>query len=223
MKKVTLILISVVAILFLANLVALDVGWLKARRGQDLARGSAKVVSDSVLLPTPLATPLAESCGIACQQLIDDKISQAISTVSGKETIRETKVVEKSTTATSQPQVVYIPLGGGGSTTNRDWTDVGNAEVYLNINHYPNLDRAYFEGFIKVKHGNGKVYARLYDVTHSIGVQGGEIFSDSETFTLVESGSLNFWQGKNLYRVQIKSLNGYEAFFDSGRIKIIFK
>jgi len=213
-KKVTLILISVVTILFLTNLVALDVGWLKARRGQDLAKGSAKVVSDSVLLPTPLV----ESCGLACQQLIDDKISQAISTVSGKETIRETKVVEKST---SQPQVVYIPLGGGGSTTNRDWADVGNAEVYLNINDYPNLDRAYFEGFIKVKHGNGKVYARLYDVTHSIGVQGGEISSDSETFTLVESGSLNFWQGKNLYRVQVKSLNGYEAFFDSGRIRII--
>ncbi|MCJ7804432.1 hypothetical protein MUP35_01730, partial [Patescibacteria group bacterium] len=123
----------------------------------------------------------------------------------------------------SQPQVIYIPLGGGGATINRDWVDVGNAEVYLDVNDYPNLDKAYFEGFIKVKNGNGKAFARLYDVTHSIGVQGSDIESASENFTLVESGSLNFWQGKNLYRIQIKSLNGYEASIDSGRIKLILK
>jgi len=190
----------------------LDLGWLRQQ-------------SEVMPTPTPSLSPAtSDSCGTVCQQTIDEKISQAIATLSGKETTKESKTAEKTTTPKpSQPQVIYIPLGGGGSTISRDWTDVGNAEVYLDVNDYPNLEKAYFEGFIKVKHGNGKVFARLYDVNHSIGVQGSDIESASENFTLVESGTLNFWQGKNLYRIQIKSLNGYEASIDSGRIKIILK
>lgn len=210
----------------LANLVVLDVVWLNQQRDKI----SSKLEGQSELVPGPSLSAGTKSstddCGPVCQRTIDQKISQAISTISGKERTVETKVVEKTTPSLktqSQPQVIYIPLGGGGSTTSKDWADVGNAEVWLNIDDYPNLDRAYFEGFIKVKHGNGKAYARLYDVTHGIGVQGGEISTSSENYTLVESGSLSFWKGKNLYRVQIKSLNGYEASFDSGRIKIILK
>lgn len=207
-EKILPIIIIVVSILVLANLVVLDLGWLRQQ-------------SEVTPAPIPsLSSTTSDSCGTVCQQTIEEKISQAIATLSGK----ETKIVEKTTTTkASQPQVIYIPLGGGGATISRDWADVGNAEVYLDLNDYSNLDKAYFEGFIKVKHGNGKAFARLYDVTHSIGVQGSDIESASENFTLVESGSLNFWQGKNLYRIQIKSLNGYEASIDSGRIKIILK
>ena len=211
-EKILPIIIIVVSILVLANLVVLDLGWLRQQ-------------SEVMPTPTPSLSPAtSDSCGTVCQQTIDEKISQAIATLSAKETTKESKAAEKTTTPKpSQPQVIYIPLGGGGSTISRDWTDVGNAEVYLDVNDYPNLEKAYFEGFIKVKHGNGKAFARLYDVNHSIGVQGSDIESASENFTLVESGSLNFWQGKNLYRIQIKSLNGYEASIDSGRIKIILK
>jgi len=211
-EKILPIIIIVVSILVLANLVVLDLGWLRQQ-------------SEVMPTPTPSLSPAtSDSCGTVCQQTIDEKISQAIATLSGKETTKESKTAEKTTTPKpSQPQVIYIPLGGGGSTISRDWADVGNAEVYLDVNDYPNLEKAYFEGFIKVKHGNGKVFARLYDVNHSIGVQGSDIESASENFTLVESGTLNFWQGKNLYRIQIKSLNGYEASIDSGRIKIILK
>ena len=119
--------------------------------------------------------------------------------------------------------MIYIPLGGSGSTASTSWADVGNAEVYFNIDDYQNVDRIYFEGFIRVKNGNGKAFARLYDVTHSIGVQGSDIETNNENFTMVESGTLSFWRGKNLYRIQVKSLNGYDAYIDSGRIKIILK
>lgn len=209
------------AILAFGNLVFLDIKYLAQ---------SPKLLPTETELASQ-ATPIsfssssdssvsAEVCGTTCQQLIDEKLTQAIATLSAK----ETKPAEKTTTQeTTQPQVLYIPLGGGGSTVSRDWADIGNAEVYLDIKDYPNLEKAYFEGFIKVKHGNGEVFARLYDVTHSIGVQGSDIDSASENFTLVESGTLNFWQGKNLYRVQVKSLNGYEASIDSGRIKLILK
>jgi len=224
MRKIILILISLLAILFIANLVILDINFIKSKKIENLSSGQISEPSTSNITPTPLAIPTPGACASDCSDLIDQKISQAIATISGKETIKETKVVEKTTTtSTSQSQVIYIPLGGGGSTTSKEWADVGNAEVYFNISDYSNVDQIYFEAFINVKHGNGKTFARLYDVTHGIGVQGSDIYTDSESFTLVESGSLNFWQGKNLYRIQIKSLNGYEASVDSGRIRIILK
>jgi len=222
-EKILPILIIVATILVVANLIALDISWLRQQKEKITTK--TEVGYELIPTSTPSTTSASsDSCGTVCQQTIEEKISQAIATLSGKETAKETKTTEKTTTTqTSQPQVLYIPLGGGGSTTSRDWADVSNAEVYLDINDYPNLEKAYFEGFIKVKHGNGKAFARLYDVTHSIGVQGSDIESANENFTLVESGTLSFWQGKNLYRVQVKSLNGYDAYIDSGRIKLILK
>jgi len=224
-EKILPILMIVLAILVFGNLVFLDIRYLtQPQKSLPTATELVPQTTSTDLSSLPDSSVSSEVCGSNCQQLIDEKISQAMATLSGKETAKETQTTEKTTTQkTSQPQVIYIPLGGGGATTSRDWVDVGSAEVYLDVNDYPNLDKAYFEGFIKVKYGNGKAFARLYDVTHSIGVQGSDIDSASENFTLVESGSLNFWQGKNLYRVQIKSLNGYEASIDSGRIKIILK
>lgn len=211
-EKLLPVLITVIAILAFGNLVVLDIKLLKQSKE-----------SITTPLPSVSSATTSDSCGTICQQMIDEKISQAVSTISGKETIKETKVVEKTAGKTSQPGVIYIPLGGGGSTTSRDWADVGNAAVYFDLKDYPNFSEARFEGFIKVLNGNGKVYARLYDATHGIGVQGSDIEASGENFALVSSDKLNFWQGKNLYRIQIKSLNGYEAAVDSGRIKLILK
>lgn len=216
------ILIVVIASLVVINLIVIDFVWLKSRQqGKSITPES--MPSTTAPAVTPIAFPSADTCGPVCQQTIAQKVSEAMATISGKETVKETTVVKQTTQQISQPQIIYIPLGGGGSTTNQSWTDVANAEVWLDIANYTNVDKIYFEGFIKIKHGNGKAYARLYDVTHGIGVQGSEIQTTSENYTLVESGSLSLWQGKNLYRVQIKSLTGYEAFFDSGRIKIIIR
>lgn len=220
--KILPIIITLTAVLIVTNLVVLDIGWLK----QQKENKSLNTEFNSKTTTTPISSTTSttpDSCGTVCQQTIEEKISQAMATVSGKETIKETKAVEKTAKETSQAKVIYIPLGGSGSTASTSWADVGNAEVYFNIDDYQNVDRIYFEGFIKVKNGNGKAFARLYDVTHSIGVQGSDIETNNENFTLVESGTLSFWRGKNLYRIQVKSLNGYDAYIDSGRIKIILK
>ncbi|MBU3957176.1 hypothetical protein KKI19_02820 [Patescibacteria group bacterium] len=222
-EKILPILIFVFLGLAVANLIALDISWLQARRYQGEISFPSQPAPSPISTPTATITSETDTCGPVCQETINQKVAEAIASIPETETVKETTVVQKTTETVSQPTVIYIPLGGGGSTTSLDWADVGNAEVYLDISDYPNLDRAYFEGFIRVKHGNGRAFARLYDVTHSIGVQGGEIYTNNESFTLVESGSLSFWQGKNLYRVQVKSLNGYEAFYDSGRIKLILK
>jgi len=207
------ILLVIIAGLALINLAAFDIVWLKNR-------GQEGILTPKELTPA-LTTSEADICGPVCQETIAQEISGAMATISGEKAA--TTVVREAAPSASQPQAIYIPLGGGGSTTNRNWASVTSAEVYFDVDNYPNFDKIYFEGFIRVKHGNGKVYARLYDVTHEIGVQGSEIEASSENYTRVESGSLNFWKGRNLYRVQIKSLNGYEAFFDSGRIRVVMK
>ena len=220
--KILPIILILVAVLVVSNLIVIDIGWLKQQKEGRVAK--TEFNSETINNPISSTTSaVSDSCGTVCQQTIDEKISQALATVSGKETIKETKAVEKAAKETSQAKVIYIPLGGSGSTASTSWADVGNAEVYFNIDDYQDVDRIYFEGFIKVKNGNGKAFARLYDVTHSIGVQGSDIETSNENFTMVESGTLSFWQGKNLYRIQIKSLNGYDAYIDSGRIKIILK
>lgn len=225
MREKTFLIATIVFLtLILSNLIVLDLNLLKQKKAS--AGLNSLPIGEAEVLPTPSISSPSETtnssqCDLSCQQMIDQKISQAIATLSGNKTTSQQ--VKPVTSKTSQPQVIYIPLGGSGSSASRDWADIGNAEVYFDLNDYPSLVEARFEGFISVKNGNGKTFARLYDATHSIGVQGSEVESTSENFTMVISGPLSLWQGKNLYRVQVKSLNGYDANFDSGRIKLILK
>lgn len=156
---------------------------------------------------------------------VEGIVSQAISTLSG---VPKTSVVTTVPTQTPTPtanKIAFIPLGSSGSTQNTSWTDVPNAQVWLNFSgEYGQLAKAWWDAFLRVDNANGTTYARLFDVTHGIAVNGSEIsVSNTTNSTDVESaGNLQFWSGRNLYRVQIKSLNSSTAFFDSGRIKISY-
>ncbi len=122
------------------------------------------------------------------------------------------------------PKVTYIPLGIGGSTLNTDWTDMPDSQVYISLTtEYGNAASVWWEALLKVENGNGTTYARLFDVSHGIAVDGSQIsLSNTSTPTLVERGPLHFWAGRNLYKVQIKSLNSSTAYFDFGRIKVSY-
>ncbi|MBU1127378.1 MAG: hypothetical protein ABIH88_00340 [Patescibacteria group bacterium] len=216
MKKIAFVLASVLFVLIIANLIFLDIGFFKEER-------------KSIQAPTAIESPQAEKvdkayCSQVCQDLIDEKIEKAISNIPEKtsEIVEKTSIIEKTSQASTQT-ISYIPISGGLSSQNRDWVDVGSSSFYLDTADYPSLNKAYFIAVIKTEYGQGRVFARLYDATHSIGVQGSEVSSDNENFEMKESGTLSFWKGKNLYKVQIKSLNGYSAFFDSGRIKLYLK
>ncbi len=122
----------------------------------------------------------------------------------------------------SVPKITYIPLTGG-STQSTDWVTVSGSQFNLNISDYGTKAYAVWDANLRVGNANGTTFVRLYDTTHSIGVNGSEIFiSDTGTSTDVISGSLSFWLGNNTYVVQIKSLNSSTAFMDSGRIKISY-
>lgn len=165
---------------------------------------------------TPTATPTIDTCGKECQKIIEERVAQAIATLSAQKT---TTIVQQ----TSGPKTSFIPLGGTSTTTNTDWTDVKTGEVWIDIADYGEEPSVTWETFLKVAHGNGKAFARLFDVTNGIAVVGSEVSATSADFTQVSSGNLAFWRGRNLYRVQIKSLNSFVVSFDSGRLKIVSK
>lgn len=168
-----------------------------------------------------------DQCGESCKKQIMDNITVALSTVSAtpKETVKTVTITPLPVvTAKAKAQTAYIPIAGPLSSTSKDWYDLAGTEFYLNFNtDYGKSAYANWDASLKIKDGNGTVYARIYDVTNKIAVNGSEILvSNKGDLTQVISSGLSFWAGNNLYRVQLKSLNGFEVTFGSGRIKIIY-
>ncbi len=131
-------------------------------------------------------------------------------------------IVVTSTPKPGNPQITYIPLSGG-NTQNTDWIDVQGTQFTLNFNDYGSKAYAAWDANLRVDNANGQTFARLFDTTHGIAVNGSEIsVTNTSTSTDIISGSLSFWAGNNSYVVQLKSLNNSTAFMDSGRIKITY-
>ena len=149
-------------------------------------------------------------------------LPSAIPSPSGSPASSVTKTQIIYQQAPSQTQITYIPLSGG-NTQNTDWTNVSGTQFNLNISDYGAKAYAVWDANLRVNNANGTTYARIFDITHSIAVNGSEInISNTSSSTDVISSSLSFWQGNNTYVVQLKSLNGSTAFMDSGRIKITY-
>lgn len=160
-------------------------------------------------------------CGVDCKEEITREVAKAVATISA---MTKKTVITQAPAATSQGKTAYIPLGGPITSTSTAWVDAPGTDVYLDLaNDYGKTAKVTWEASLKVAHGNGQAFARLYDVTHGIAVSGSEFSTvNNATSQLVSSGDLNLWSGRNLYRVQIKSLNSFEVTFGNGRIKISY-
>ena len=162
-----------------------------------------------------------DECGEKCKEIIDEKITKAVATISAA---TSTKVQTQSSPPSLKGQTSYISLSGPFTTTATDWYDLKGVEAYIDLEkEYGKGAIVSWESSLKVAHGNGTAYARLFDVTHGIAVSGSEISAvNNADSKLVTSGILNLWAGRNLYRVQIKSLNSFEVTFGEGRIKVSY-
>lgn len=161
-----------------------------------------------------------DECGDKCREVIGEEISKATATISAA----STQKAQTPPTPSLKGQTSYISLSGPFSTTATDWYDLKGVEAYIDLEkEYGKGANVSWESSLKVAHGNGAAFARLFDVTHGIAVSGSEISTTNNADSkLVTSGNLNLWAGRNLYRVQIKSLNSFEVTFGEGRIKISY-
>jgi hypothetical protein len=148
---------------------------------------------------------------------VDDKISQSLANLPTTVPNEKTAPLIKKTKIRT---VSYLPISTSGQTMNRDWTSLSGTDFYFDVNDYPGLVEIYFEANTHLFNGNGQAFVRLFDDTHGVGVQGSEISTTFQKDTAVVSGKLSFYQGKNLIKVQAKSLTADTAIFTSGRLKI---
>ena len=172
------------------------------------------------VVPTAESTvQYIDQCGEKCKRYIDASLKNTPAPTPTP--TPATKIIYQTAPKTKVRSTTYVTIAGSGSTTNRDWVNVGGSDFYFSPGDYPGLVEIYFEANIKLMTGSGWAYVRLYDSTHGIGVQGSEVSTQAGVDTLMVSGQVSFWQGKNLIRVQVKSLTTESAVYNSGRLRIV--
>lgn len=117
---------------------------------------------------------------------------------------------------------LIIPISTSGSTTASDWDSLAGSEISFNKANYPGVKKIYFQANLGTSAGDRKAFARLFDVTHGIGVQGSDISSTATTPMQIKSDALNFFSGDLVVRIQLKSLNGNEVTISNGRIILTY-
>lgn len=186
---------------------------------------SQKVVNDAGSIEKEVVDESAEGitanekagCGEICRQEIAKAVSEAVSTISAT-----TVVGSSGGTPVKVPGTSYVSIGSTYSTRSTDWVEVPDSGVYIDlINDFGEEAKVSWEASLKVANANGTAFARLYDDTNKIAVDFSEIKTEmNDTYEPVSSGELPFWRGRNLYKVQIKSLNSSEVTFTGGRVKV---
>lgn len=157
-------------------------------------------------------------CDEDCRKLIAQEVQKAIASISGTpktQIVYQTKEIH---------QTQFISLDTGGTATSTDWIDVAGTDVSFDLaKDYTKNATVSWSASLKVADSNGQAFARLFDVTHGMAVDGSQISTTNNSdYQTATSGNLNLWSGKNTYRVQLKSLNSFVISYTGGRIKISY-
>lgn len=159
---------------------------------------------------------------------VQELINNAVATLSAQPVKTSTpteKVAQTQPTSTNtNKSTTYVNLGTTHSSSSRDWKTIEGTGSYIDVaNDYGQDAYIEFVANIKIAHGNGTAYARLFDDTNKIAVSNSELKSvNNSEYKYVSSPRLYLWQGRNLYKLQIKSENGFEASVNNARIKISY-
>ena len=214
MRKLAFILLNILYICSISVL-GLSVYRLSATKKEALQKGEGFT---SNFKPEQTTVENPNTCDLVCEENIDEAISEAIATLSATKQ-EVVKYVQDTSVKTT-----YIPMGSSTIVTSTDWVDVPDSGVYIDLEKdYGKSAKVSWEASLKVAHGNGKAFARLYDDTNKIAVDYSEITTENNVnFKQLSSGNLPFWRGRNLYKVQLKSLNSFEITYGGGKIKVSY-
>lgn len=160
----------------------------------------------------------ASSCNEDCQNYINDRVIRALAenaTITDSQTTPTT-----AQTKTKITRINYVPISGNGSTLQTSWSDLSGTDFYFDKSEFVGFVDAVLEANVKLLNGNGEAFVRIYDVTHGVAVSGSEVKTASQTSVLLTSGKLQFYSGRNLYRIQARSLTADTTVFESGRLKV---
>lgn len=171
-----------------------------------------------------------DECGPSCQSFIEERIAEAIATVSAS--IKKIGVSQKAVAIPSPSSssgersrtaikvTSYLSLGTGGSIQKSDWTRVDGSEFTFDLRDYSSDAKVYWEGNLRSQYTNSRCYARLFDKTNSRAVDYSEQSTDKTENQYLTSQELTIWFGKLKYQLEIKSLNNVTCYLDSPRLVV---
>lgn len=173
--------------------------------------------------PVATAAPNSAELSSELKSYVDGKVVDLTKQIDEKKcdcTSTTQTVTEKSTAK----QTSYISMGDAYTSKSTDWVDVPGGGVYIDLaNDYSSTAAVTWSVSLKVANSNGQAFARIYDATNKIAVVGSELSTvNNADYSQVTSSDLALWRGKNLYKIQVKSLNGFEVTESGGRIKISY-
>ncbi len=214
------ILIGILVVLSVCNVIFLNVYVFKILPAQ----------LERKITVAALSTPSDndyDNCGPTCKLYVQEAIEKFRESLPA--TSSSKLALKPSPTPTPTPTPLpasvrfietYVPLGSG-RTSQDQWEDIKGIEGYINTESYPPMTNVYFEVALRIPTKNGRVSARLYNVTDNHPVWNSEVSTENETSTFIGSRSLQLDSGNKLYRVQLKTSLKYESILDFSRIKII--
>jgi len=190
-------------LLFLLNFLILDIKVFRRKEG-------SAIVTQPVLIPE---VGKISFCPAACLEAISQVTTPGLVQIAPtpKPTYFEAMVKE-----------LYIPLGPG-STKSMDWVELTGVESVIDTANYPKIKSVIFEASLRIPTANGRVYAKLYNVTDKHDIWYSEVYAEGPSSYRAESGDITLASGRKLYRVMMKSTMGYEAILDLARIKILLE
>ncbi|OGM26247.1 hypothetical protein A2962_04395 [Candidatus Woesebacteria bacterium RIFCSPLOWO2_01_FULL_39_61] len=225
MKKAASVLLKIILV---ASIVSLYLGfyylfnkiekissYLAGKDGQRSFAGSLNQENNNDSQEFPI---FEGGCNDDCRKEVARLVAEATATLSG------TKVVTTATSTTTSPKTAYISMGTTHTTTSTDWVTIEDTAVYIDLeNDYGKAAKVSWEASLKVANANGKAFARLWDDTNKIAVDFSELTTTNNAdYKQVSSGYVPFWRGRNLYKVQIKSLNSFVITYSGGKVKVSY-
>jgi hypothetical protein len=160
-------------------------------------------------------------------------VDGAIASVAAKLSIKSIASPQPSVTVVNTPnptsvvqnknETSYIPMGTSFASFSTGWIEMPDSQVSFDLeNDYSKSATVTWSVSLKVQHANGQAFARIWDDTNKIAVSGSEVSTQNNAeFVKVTSGNLAIWRGRNTYKVQIKSLNGFEVTASSASVKVV--
>lgn len=176
------------------------------------------------IVPTPSETQ-PEATPLETQQVEGDICPPACLEAINKATPGDVVQATPTPVATTVEPTVkefYIPLGSG-STSSTTWVELLGIESVIDMDNYPNVKEIIFEATLRIPTANGKVYAKLYNVTDKHDAWYSEVWAEGSSGYRAESGNVVLAPGRKVYRVMMKSTMGFEAILDNARIKILLE
>lgn len=222
-RFIAIIIGSIVSLVLLGDLIFLNIKFFSIIPPSNIQS------SQSRALPTLFPSNVDSVCSSACTQMIKETVKNSISTLlpisspTVVPTIQPTKAPITQTTqvVTVQSNGVkefFVPLGSG-TTTSEQWITLTGLGAQINPSNYQKIKSVNFEASLRIPTGNGRLYARLINVTDNVPLEETSVYVEGTVGQLVTS-SFSLRSGNKTYGVQLRSTLNYEGVLDIARIKI---